>query len=102
MTGTQLAPRLSVFRSSKYIYAQIIDDTVMKTIVSSSDVKSKNKAKSEEGTIKIQSAFAVGQDLATKALAKKVKKVVFDSGGNKYHGRVKALADGARKGGLIF
>ncbi len=100
--GTELVPRLSIFRSGKHIYAQIIDDSNMKTIVSASDTKLKNKSKTEDKSIKVSSAFAVGEEVASKALSKKVKKVVFDTGGNKYHGRVKALADGARKGGLNF
>ena len=102
LSGTGEVPRLSVFRSSKHIYVQIIDDTNMKTLVSSSDLKLKSKVKSEEGTLKVNSAIAVGEDIASKAIAKKIKKVVFDTGGNKYHGRVKALAESARKGGLIF
>jgi len=102
ITGTDSVPRLSIFRSSKHIYAQIVDDTGKKTLVSSSDIKQKDKPKDGKGTTKVKIAFAVGEDIAAKANAKKIKKVVFDTGGNKYHGRVKALAEGARKGGLIF
>lgn len=89
--------RLSIFRSNKHIYAQIIDDQKEKTLVSASDfdLKKKDLKKKEE-------AFEVGKLLAEKALDKKIKKVVFDKGAYKYHGRVKNLADGARKGGLEF
>ncbi|GEM48620.1 50S ribosomal protein L18 [Deinococcus cellulosilyticus] len=89
-------PRLSVFRSSKYIYAQIIDD---KNGVTLAQVAS--KALNVEGT-KTDAAAAVGKALAEAALAKGVKQVVFDRGSYKYHGRVKALADAAREGGLEF
>lgn len=105
INGTNDIPRLTVFRSGKYIYAQIISDENAKTLVSSSDLKiKKNNIKNEENktTVKIQAAFAVGRDIATKALTKKIKKVVFDRGGYKFHGRIKALADGAREGGLVF
>lgn len=105
INGTNDIPRLTVFRSGKYIYAQIISDENAKTLVSSSDLKmKKNNIKNEENktTVKIQAAFAVGRDVAAKALAKKIKKVVFDRGGYKFHGRIKALADGAREGGLVF
>lgn len=84
----KVMPRLSVFRSNKFIYAQIIDDLSSKTLVASSDIKANAKS--------------VGAHVAKKALAKKIKKVVFDRGGYKYHGRVKALAQGAREGGLEF
>ncbi|MBI3443541.1 50S ribosomal protein L18 [Candidatus Woesebacteria bacterium] len=90
--------RLSVFRSSKYIYAQIIDDEKGATLVSFSD---KNLKFSEKLT-KVQKAATTGEELAKRALKKKIKKVVFDRGRYKYHGRVRALAEGARKGGLVF
>lgn len=88
-------PRLAVFRSNKFIYAQIIDDTDSKTIASASDVKIKRENK-------IERAKEVGHNLATASLKKDIKKVVFDRAGYKYHGRVKSLADGAREGGLVF
>ena len=99
ISGTSKIPRLSVFRSNKYIFAQIIDDGAGKTIVSSA-VKSKAKAglKGKKSDI----AKSEGRMLAEKALEKGVKKVVFDRGGFKYQGRVKAFADGAREGGLKF
>lgn len=93
--GTAKVPRLCVFRSHKHIYGQLIDDEKGKTILSVSDkeVKAKNK---------IETAKEVGKTLAQKAVEKKIKKIVFDRGGYKYHGRVKALAEGAREGGLKF
>jgi len=86
--GTAEVPRLCVFRSNKYIYAQIIDDEKGKSLVSTKEILSRAKK--------------AGQDIAKKAIEKKINKVVFDRGGYKYHGRVKALAEGARKGGLKF
>lgn len=96
MKGTKSCPRLSVFRSSKYIYGQIINDTEGKTLVSESDLKLK-----KEGS-KMEQAYQVGKSLAQKALKKNIEGVVFDRGGFLYHGRVKKLADGAREGGLKF
>lgn len=94
--GTMDRPRLSVFRSSVHIYAQIINDNIGKTLVSASDLGLKEKEK------KVETAEKVGEAIAKKAIAKKIKKVVFDRNGFKFHGRVKALAEGARKGGLEF
>lgn len=96
--GTGDRPRLSVFRSNTHIYGQIIDDEKGITLLSFSDVKIKKEAK----VTKIMIASQVGEEIAKKALAKKVKTVVFDRNGFMYHGRVKALAEGARKGGLVF
>jgi len=96
--GSAARPRLSVFRSNKNIYAQIIDDTAGKTLVSARN-SDKEIAKIKS---KMDAAAAVGEAIAAKALKAKIKKVVFDKGGFKYHGRVKALAEGARKGGLEF
>jgi len=96
----KLRPRLSVFRSNTQIYAQVIDDVKGKTLAAFS---SKNlKASETKGKNKQEVAALVGESLAKKAKKKKVSKVTFDKGAYKYHGRVKALADGARKGGLIF
>ncbi len=92
--GTKDCPRLSVFRSSQHIYAQIIDDSQSKTLVSISDLK-------ETGTKK-EKALKVGKNLAEKALKHKIKRVVFDRGGFLYQGRVAELAKGAREGGLNF
>jgi large subunit ribosomal protein L18 len=101
--GTSECPRLSVFRSARYIYAQLIDDVKGVTLVSADDHGDSNKkADAGDRTGKIASAFAVGKSLAEKALAKEIKKIVFDRGGYKYHGRVKALAEGAREGGMEF
>jgi large subunit ribosomal protein L18 len=91
-------PRLSVFRSNKFLYAQIIDDTKGKTLVS---VSSKDKEVGKAKT-RVEKASVIGEALAKKAIKAKIKKVVFDRSGYKYHGVVKALAEGARKGGLEF
>ena len=92
--------RLSVFRSNKYISAQIIDDLKGETLVAASlhDIKKINSDKKS----KTEQAFLVGQDLAEKAIKKGIKSLVFDRRGYKYHGRIKALADGAREKGLVF
>jgi large subunit ribosomal protein L18 len=99
--GTQERPRLSVFRSSKHIYAQIIDDTRGHTLMaaSSMDKSVKEQPKFDD---KIAVAVYVGKLLGTRALEKGVKKVVFDRNGFLYHGRVKAVSDGAREAGLNF
>lgn len=89
-------PRLCVSRSNKYIFAQIIDDSKGITLVSAGDLKTKAQIK------KTESAKNVGLELARAAQAQKIKEVVFDRGGRKFHGRVKALAEGAKEGGLIF
>jgi large subunit ribosomal protein L18 len=94
ITGTSAMPRLSVFRSNKQIYAQIIDDSTGTTLVSASSYKSKAK-----GT-KVEQAAAVGKDVAEKAKKAGIETVVFDRNGYLYHGRVKSLADSAREGGL--
>lgn len=101
--GTATRPRLSVFRSNQSIYAQLIDDEKGRTLVSvnEKEVSLKPKQKTEKRT-KIEKAGLVGGILAKKAARKKIKKVVFDRGSYRYHGRVKALAEGARKGGLAF
>lgn len=98
--GTKGRPRLSVFRSNNYIYAQLIDDTAGATLAAASD-KNLVKKKTDKLT-KTQIATLVGEELAEKAKAKKISRVVFDRAGYKYHGRVRALAEGARKGGLKF
>lgn len=94
ITGTDARPRLSVFRSSKHIFAQIIDDSKSKTLAWASDAK-------EKGT-KIERAYKVGLKIAENASKKKIKDVVFDRGGFLYQGRVEQLAKGARAGGLKF
>jgi large subunit ribosomal protein L18 len=94
-------PRLSVFRSSKQIYAQIIDDAKGHTIVSASTIETDLKGSLKTGA-DVAAAAAVGKLVAERAVAAGVKQVVFDRGGYMFHGRVKALADAAREGGLEF
>lgn len=96
ISGSAKRPRLSVFRSNKHIYAQLIDDEAGETLLAVSDIDF-----GESGSNK-DTAFKVGKGLAEKALKKDIKKVVFDRSGYKYHGRVKSLAEGAREGGLKF
>lgn len=119
--GTAEIPRFCVFRSNKHIYAQLVDDEKGHTLVAATDqelkssklktqsskskLKTKNlkeKPKKLVRAAKISLAYEVGKLIAQKALKKKVKKIVFDRGGYKYQGRVKALAEGAREGGLEF
>lgn len=116
--GTSKVPRLCVFRSSRHIYAQLIDDEKGKTIIAVSDKALKKKAKKTKGparqtakllagkkiirTGKVAIAYEVGKLIAQRTLDKKIEKVIFDRGGYKYHGRVKAVAEGAREGGLKF
>jgi large subunit ribosomal protein L18 len=99
ISGTANRPRLSVFRSNKQIYAQIIDDAAGKTLVSASSM---DKEIASKDVPKIEQAKLVGQLLAEKAKQADVETVVFDRGGYVYHGRIKSLADGAREGGLKF
>ena len=99
--GSVKRPRLAVFRSAKHISAQLIDDASGKTLAAATDAKMK-KADAEGMEAKIAKAFAVGKDLAEKAKKAGITAAVFDRGGYTYHGRVKALADGARAGGLEF
>ncbi|HLD11346.1 MAG TPA: 50S ribosomal protein L18 [Patescibacteria group bacterium] len=101
LSGTKDCPRLSVFRSNFYIYAQLIDDVHSNTLVAASDQElEKKKTKLPKEAMK--RAKEVGLVLAQRAKEKKIKKVVFDRSGYKYHGRVRALAEGAREGGLSF
>jgi len=101
--GTAQRPRLYVFRSNKHIYAQLINDQVAKIITTVSDFEAKKaKIRDKNFTKKINIAFKIGELIAQKALKKEIKRAVFDRGGYKYHGKVKAVAEGARKGGLIF
>jgi large subunit ribosomal protein L18 len=95
ISGTSTNPRLSVFRSNTFIYAQLIDDTNGTTIVSGSDMDAKSGTKTER-------AQAVGATLAKSAVAKGIKTCIFDRNGFKYTGRIKALADSAREAGLKF
>lgn len=100
--GTPERPRLSVYRSLKHIYAQIIDDTQHRTLVSASSLDREVRAALEPGLKKVDVSRIVGRILAQRALAAGITKVAFDRNGYKYHGRVQALADGAREGGLQF
>ncbi len=93
--------RLNVFRSNKHIYAQIIDDTKGHTLVAASTVEKEFKTFSQK-TNDVKAAYLVGEILAKRALERGIKKVCFDRAGYRYHGRVKALAEGTRKGGLEF
>ena len=97
--GTAQRPRLVVFRSAKHIYAQVVDDTRGVTLLGAADT---SEGIAAEGKGKTAKSFALGHLIATRAKAKGISKVVFDRGGYQFHGRVKAVADGARKGGLEF
>jgi len=101
MMGTAERPRLSVFRSAKHIYVQAIDDSTNTVLASASDLE-ETLAKDLGGKKKKERAEAIGQAVAKKLLAKNIKAVIFDRNGFIYHGRVSAVADGARKGGLKF
>ena len=101
LTGTSERPRLNVFRSNSQIYAQIIDDTVGKTIASASSLEKDIQSELKDLSKKEVAKF-VGKLIAKRAIDKGVKKVVFDRGGYIYHGRVAALAEGAREDGLEF
>ena len=97
INGTKDRPRFSVFRSNKCVFLQLIDDIKNITLLSVSENEIKNEKEN-----KTKKAFKAGELFAEKALKLKIKKVLFDRGGYKYHGRVKAVADGAKKGGLKF
>ena len=101
INGTADCPRLAVFRSAKHMYAQVIDDTVGKTLVSASTLQKDVKANLEK-TNNVEAAAYLGKVIAERALEKGVKDVVFDRGGFVYHGKIKALADAAREAGLNF
>lgn len=100
ITGSKDKPRLCVFRSSRFVYAQIIDDTRGKTLVAANEKEL--KAAVGDKLTKNEKAKLVGQLLAQKGIKAKIAQVVFDRNGYKYHGRVKALAEGAKMGGLKF
>ena len=99
LRGSQERPRLSVYRSVKHIYAQVVDDQAGRTLVSAS---SNEKSGAVKGGGNVSGAKAIGKLVAERARQAGIKKVVFDRGGYLYHGRVKALADAAREGGLEF
>lgn len=96
VSGTAARPRLSIFRSNTHLVAQVIDDVTGKTLAAASTATLKTKGN------KVEQATAIGKDIAAKAQAAGIKAVVFDRGGYKYHGRVKAVADSAREAGLQF
>ena len=100
--GSAERPRLCVFRSNQHIYAQLIDDQQGKTLASAKDLEIKNVKSKNDLSGKQAKAFSVGELIAEKAEKLKIKSIVFDRGGYKYHGRVKALAEGARSKGLVF
>lgn len=96
ISGTAERPRLSVFRSNKAIYAQLIDDTTGVTLAAASSVKL------DDAKANVETAGRVGKEIAEKALSKGISEVIFDRSGYLYHGKVKSLAEGAREGGLKF
>lgn len=102
ISGTAQIPRLCVFRSNRHIYCQLIDDQKGHTIASASDFEVKKVSLKNGLGKKVSVAFQVGKLIAKKAKEKNIKKIVFDRGGFAYHGRVKAVAEGAREGGLEF
>lgn len=99
--GTSLRPRLAVFKSNCYVYAQVIDDKTGQTIASASSLEKELKEKFG-GKLNVEVAKTVGKTVGDRAKAKGVKSVVFDRGGYIFHGRIKSLADGAREAGLEF
>ncbi len=101
LNGTPERPRLSVFRSNHHIYAQVIDDVTQHTLVSASSLEPELKTALPTGAT-CEASATIGKLVAERALAKGIEKVVFDRGGNLYHGRVKALAEAAREAGLNF
>lgn len=101
LSGTSVRPRLNVFRSLNHVYAQIIDDSQGRTLLSVSTLSTEVRDK-EGKKAKVKQAEVVGTMLAQRAMAMGINKVVFDRGGYRYHGRVKALAEAARKEGLLF
>mgnify|MGYP001616874379 CR=1 FL=1 len=103
ISGTTAVPRLSVFRSNRHVCAQLIDDSIGRTLACADDLQRKNEKKESLAQRKRSlRAFTVGEELAKRALVLKISRVVFDRGGYRYHGIVRAIADGARKGGLEF
>jgi large subunit ribosomal protein L18 len=100
ISGTKDRPRLIVFRSNKHMYAQLIDDVEQRTLMGVSTLS--KEMQSNKKSTKVESAKVLGKRLAEMAKEKKITRVVFDRAGYMYHGRVKALADGAREGGLDF
>jgi len=102
ISGSAICPRLAVFKSNKHMFVQLIDDVAGKTLVSASDQEIKTEKGKKVDFAKVETSTAVGRLIAEKALAQKIKEVKFDRGGNRFMGRIKAIADGAREGGLKF
>ena len=102
LIGDESRPRLSVYRSNNHIYAQVIDDNAQTTICAASTIDKELKEKSDKISSDCKSSSIVGKLLAKRAMKKGIKQVIFDRGGNIYHGRVKALAEAAREEGLNF
>lgn len=102
VSGTQARPRLNVFRSSAHIYVQVIDDLAGATLVAASDLEEAVRERAGEGATKVARSKAVGEIIAERSKEAGIEAVVFDRGGFLYHGRIKAVADGAREGGLKF
>ena len=102
LNGNEVRPRLAVYRSNNLIYAQVIDDKAQITICAASTIDKELKEKSDQLSSDCKSSSIVGKLLAKRAAKKGIKKVIFDRGGNIYHGRVKALAEAAREAGLNF
>jgi large subunit ribosomal protein L18 len=100
--GTPERPRLAVFKTTRHIYAQVIDDSTGRTLVSASTISKNLKPKAQGISGNIKGATLVGETIGKKGTAKGITEVVFDRGSFSYHGRVKALADAARENGLIF
>lgn len=102
ISGSANRPRLNVFRSSAHIYAQVIDDVAGRTLAAASDLEQTAKERAGDGAPKTARAKVVGELIAERAREAGIEAVLFDRGGFLYHGRVKAVADGAREGGLKF
>ncbi|MCB0729663.1 MAG: 50S ribosomal protein L18 [Ignavibacteriae bacterium] len=102
ISGTSERPRIAVYKSLKQIYAQIIDDTKGETLISASSLSKDIEAEIKSAKSKLDKSKVVGKFLAEKAKDKGINSVVFDRSGYRYHGRIKAIADGAREGGLSF
>jgi len=100
--GIASRPRLSVFRSNRFVYGQIIDDVAGRTLLSAHSKTVLGASKTKKSLSKIDTARAVGQELAHRALEKRIKQITFDRGGYRYQGRIRAFAEGAREGGLEF
>ena len=102
LSGTSMRPRLAVFRSNNHIYAQVIDDEAQSTLCSASTLDKDVRVDLKADGSSCEASIVVGELVAKRAIAKGIKEVVFDRGGNLYHGRVKALAEAARTAGLQF